>query len=271
MRWLLTTRRRIVQGLSLFALTSNFSGTSLGAACVPILHCEACALTWLGCPIGIMASSVGFHEIPWLLIGIVVALGALFGRFLCGWVCPTGFVLDLLYKIPSPKIELPRWTGWIKYAVLLVMGVGVAYWLGRESIFFFCSVCPTAAVECVIPDLLRYSDVRVTFETGIKLGVLAFTIALAIVNRRSFCKVICPIGAMVALTNKFTVFSLRLDSRKCIHCGRCDKECPMDVAVEDCSRSGRKINRAAECVECLSCEQACPVDAIGNNSKVLHK
>ena len=111
------------------------------------------------------------------------------------------------------------------------------------------------------------------FDAGriLRFSVLAVVLFLAVANHRSFCKIMCPIGAMVALTNKFSFLSLRLDGKTCIHCKKCDQACPMDVAVEPCSVSGRKINRHPECIECLTCEEVCPVTAIGNNSKLLSK
>ena len=40
-----------------------------------------------------------------LVLGFLIAVGALCGRIVCGFLCPFGLVQDLLYRIPLPK----RW------------------------------------------------------------------------------------------------------------------------------------------------------------------
>lgn len=268
-------KQRLVQTISLVLLNSNVRGAETYGFCLPIMHCNACPLSWTLCPVYKLSELLQFHEplisLEWLIIAAIFALCALVGRFFCGWVCPAGFVQDLLYKTPSPKFNIPVSMQWLKYGFLCITVVGVAYFLGKEVPVFFCSYCPTAAIESVIPAML--------FSPGYELGAagywrfpaLVLVLVLVVTSERSFCKIMCPIGAMVAITNKFSLFSMKLSADKCIHCHKCDKSCPMDVPVENCSNTGKKINRNLECVECLTCESVCPATAITNNSKVLHK
>ena len=48
---------------------------------------------------------------PYLLIGLLLLVGAAGGSIVCGWACPFGFLQDLLGKITTRKIALPSWTG----------------------------------------------------------------------------------------------------------------------------------------------------------------
>jgi ferredoxin-type protein NapH len=272
MALLLTTQRRIVQLVTLGLLTSNFWGISTGRLCLPILHCEACTLSWFLCPIGgMLSSSVAFHEWPILTLAIIAGGGLLVGRVFCGWVCPTGLVQDLLYKIPAPKIELPPVLNVAKYGFLLVTVVAVAYFVGKDTRAFFCNFCPTATAEVVLPQMIADHDYALDAWRLVRFAVLAATVMLAIGHPRSFCKIVCPVGALVALTNKFSLFALRLDAAKCIHCQKCDRACPTGVPVERSSETGRAISRHPECVECLTCESVCPTRAIANNSRVLRQ
>jgi len=185
-----------------------------------------------------------------------------------------GFLQDLLYKIPKLKFKIPAFFAWFKYGFLLLGVIAVAYFSTdyETTKLFFCNYCPTSALQVVIPDMIMNQDFSMNSFRILKFSVLAVVLFLAIASHRSFCKVMCPIGALIAITNKFSLFSLKLNKNTCITCVKCNKGCPMDVKVmESPDATGRAINRSTECIECLTCEEHCPVTAISNNSRILGK
>ena len=253
-----------MQILALIGLNSNFWGAGVASGfCLPVMNCEACAWGWLGCPIGMLGNALTFQEWPWLALACVLGVGLLVGRLFCGWICPMGFLQDILHKIPSPKFKVPRWTTWIKYAILLLMVLGVAWFYGRDHFLFFCHFCPTAGLQVVLPSALSDWDPEYLFSQWMKLAITLTVVLLAISSERFFCKVLCPVGAWIALTNKITPFRIRLQAKSCISCGRCERECPMDIPVMD--HQGAKapaVNRDTECIACLTCQAGCPTGAI---------
>jgi len=268
-------KQRVVQTLSLIVLNSNVRGAETFGFCLPVMHCNTCPWSWTLCPVYKLTELVQFHEplvsVEWLVIAAIFAVCAFVGRFFCGWICPAGFVQDLLYKIPSPKFSIPIHMQWLKYGFLFITVVAVAYFIGKEVPAFFCAYCPTSTIESIIPAMI-FSPEYVLGAAGYwRFPVLALVLLLAVTSARSFCKIMCPIGAMVAITNKFSLFSIKLSADKCIHCHKCDKSCPMDVPVEKCATTGKKVSRDLECVECLTCEGVCPTTAISNNSRIVHK
>jgi len=269
MSFLLTAKRRVVQSISLVLLNTNFWSIGSEKFCLPIMNCEACVFAWLGCPIGMMGARISFMAFPLLVVGVVILLGFLFGRFLCGWVCPMGFLSDLLYKIPSPKFGLPRFTTWAKYGFLLITVVAAAFVLGTESRLFYCRFCPTATLQVVLPAMITGQESSFDVGRVLRFSVLTGVVLLAVGHQRGFCKVMCPVGALVAITNKMSRFAIRLNGPKCVACGKCDANCPMTVPVSGSAKTGRLVNRDTECIGCLSCEGVCPTGAITNNSKVL--
>jgi len=72
---------------------------------------------------------------------------------------------------------------------------------------------------------------------------------------RFFCKVLCPLGAVYGLLNRFSIYRLSVESEKCVSCGLCGRNCPMetDPAVSPDS---------AECIRCGLCAKNCPENAI---------
>ena len=95
--------------------------------CVPGLNCYSCPGAAGACPIGAFQAVVGSSKFrfSYYVTGILILLGVLLGRFICGFLCPFGWLQELLHKIPSPKLSTKRLKPlrYIKYAVLLIMVV----------------------------------------------------------------------------------------------------------------------------------------------------
>ncbi|MGI5868447.1 MAG: 4Fe-4S binding protein [Kiritimatiellia bacterium] len=253
--------RRIVQFLSLGALNSNFINSAvLKGWCLPVMNCDACMLAWLGCPIGLIRGPLTLHEFPWIPLAIALGIGLLVGRFFCGWICPIGLLQDLLHKIPSRKFPVPRWTTWIKYGVLVGSVFAVAWFLGGESPWFFCEYCPTAGVQAVLPAAIQERNVAKLFEQPAKFIATLAMLLGAVALSRPFCKVLCPVGALVAITNKIMPWKLHLKASSCIRCKKCERGCPMDLPVV--SHQDAAVTRDTECILCHACQDACPVNAI---------
>ena len=77
------------------------------AVCVPGLNCYSCPGAAGACPIGAFQAVVGSSKFrfSYYITGILILLGVLLGRFICGFLCPFGWYQELLHKIPSPKLS----------------------------------------------------------------------------------------------------------------------------------------------------------------------
>ena len=95
--------------------------------CVPGLNCYSCPGAAGACPIGAFQAVVGSSKFrfSYYITGILILIGVLLGRFICGFLCPFGWFQELLHKIPSPKVSTKKLKPlrYVKYVVLLVMVV----------------------------------------------------------------------------------------------------------------------------------------------------
>ena len=83
------------------------------AVCVPGLNCYSCPGAVGACPLGALQNALNAsgHTAPWYMLGILMLYGLIFGRTICGWLCPAGLIQELLHKIPTPKIRKNKFSG----------------------------------------------------------------------------------------------------------------------------------------------------------------
>lgn len=142
--------------------------------CGPVFHCYACPLATFACPIGVLANFSALHLFPFMAVGLLVAVGAVFGSMVCGWACPFGLLQDLAAKVPTPKLDLPRWTGHLRYVVLVGTVLAVPFLFGESHPLFVCNFCPAGAIEGAVPSMVQQAAAGqpVVLPNALKLGVL---------------------------------------------------------------------------------------------------
>ena len=266
-------KRLKLQLFSLVALNSYFWSPVGKYVCVPVLNCYACPVGAVSCPIGSITAFALFRLIPYYIIGTLGLVGVTVGRAFCGWACPFGLLQDALYRLRSRKWRMPRPANWLKYALLLVLVIGlpalyrkgqdktgadriVAEKVGARDYCAF--VCPVGTLEAGVPGIVVSKDLRAkaTWRTWSKFAILFGVLGLMVVSRRSFCRTLCPLGATMALLSRASLLRLRTDSAKCTRCLRCVKVCPTDCRKVP-ERAGQ-AEATAECVLCLDCVRGCP-------------
>jgi len=228
---------------------------------VPVLNCYACPLAQGACPIGTIQHFLVIGVIPLFALGFIGLFGILAGRFYCGYLCPFGFLQDLLGRITDRKIRMPHFLEYGKYAVLVLMVV-VLPPLVKEP--FFCTLCPAGSLEAGIPivtgawfDVHFGSHEIFSPSAGIldmigwwfwfKIGLLVLVIAGAVYIKRPFCRIACPLGALLGLFNRISLFiHPRSDTRDSAHPRYYLKNCPVDIAHPDNVDS-------SSCIKCREC------------------
>ena len=218
--------RRIVQVLWALLTNSWLTGFAQGKIyqgrlknlCVPGLNCYSCPGALGACPIGAMQAVIGSWNFKWAFYvsGFLVFVGALAGRFVCGWLCPFGLVQELLHKIPFGKkiasFRGDRLLRKLKYVVLLVFVILLPLFLvdilGQGSPWFCKLICPAGTLEGGIPLVLLNEGMRSAagWLYTWKNVLLAGTIVLSVLIYRPFCKYLCPLGAIYSVFNPIAVF-----------------------------------------------------------------
>lgn len=235
--------------------------------CVPGLNCYSCPGAVGSCPIGSLQAVLGSwnFKMAYYVVGILIFIGAVLGRIVCGFLCPFGLIQDLLNKIPFPK-KIKTFKGdkllrRLKYVILLVFVILLPLFvtdvIGQGAPYFCKLICPAGTLEGGIPLVLLNESMRsaIGWLYAWKNLILIITIIAAIIIYRPFCRYICPLGAIYSLFNKVSVYRYQVDKHKCINCGKCADACKMAVNPLENANS-------LECIRCGRCKQACPTNAI---------
>lgn len=270
--------RHRVQILWAFLSNSYLAGFSKGRIyqgklknlCVPGLNCYSCPGALGSCPVGAMQAVVGSwnFKLAFYVAGFLMFIGALTGRFVCGWLCPFGLIQDLLHKIPFPKKISTFWGDKLlrklKYVILLVfvilMPMFVVDLLGQGAPYFCKLICPAGTLEGGLPLVLLNKGMRgaIGWLYAWKNVLLVAILFLSVIIYRPFCKYICPLGAVYSLFQPVSVFRYRVDHELCTHCGACAKTCKMQVDPV-------KSPNHPECIRCGQCKKVCPTGALDYN------
>ncbi|MFC1523742.1 4Fe-4S binding protein [Thermodesulfobacteriota bacterium] len=238
-------------------------------------------------PLAMAAASLAakaFIALMWPAL-ITVALTLILGRFFCGWICPLGTLLDFFHRlVPLPdRIQGPTFLR-VKYYLLaiilagaffgipivgffdpfsiLVRGLALAVYPAfnavNETFFTWTYLEAPAWINVVTEPVyaaLKYSILPfdqkyyelALFSTGIILSVFL----LELIQRRLFCRDICPLGGLFAVAARWSLLRGRAGTR-CGKCTQCRDICRMGAIDQE-----RNIS-SQDCNLCLDCTALCP-------------
>lgn len=224
----------------------------------------------------------------WLSLLTLLATAVL-GRVFCGWVCPLGTLNTLVGSLRKWPAR-PRVRGWfpLKYLILvfllaaalfgfqwagvldplsltvrsLALGLYPALNAGLNALLDlmyrpeapFWRAAAEAASGFLQRTVLAFQPPR--FFQGGAIGALFLgVLALNLLERRFWCRYLCPLGALLGLAGRWA-FLKRTVSEGCTSCGLCDGACPGGASTGE-----GKGWRPSECMVCFNCGDSCPASA----------
>ena len=288
-------------GAAIMRLNPSFNGSRIWVV-LPVLASVKAQGT-IGSTLDATTLLLSQAIFPWLPVGIMLVVGALLGRFMCGWICPVGFLQDVITGVKGRVDQVTTRTNdyWIRLKYVLVvlaflisgtLGVALYYYgassgagvdyrtsLGDFSKGLFVAITPdgtlfgtlpmlfaqswrflsTAQLSDITFSLLNDSIRSVTPLTWLNILILIGFVYAAWRIPRFWCRYICPVGAIMAVTQKNSMLGMHRDPVKCSECKECETACPMQVPILDLDF--KKFNHQ-ECILCMACIDACPAGAL---------
>jgi len=234
--------------------------------CVPGLNCYSCPGAVGSCPIGSLQAVLASYKykFSFYVTGIIVFFGMLAGKWICGWLCPFGWLQDLLHKIPVKKLKIPKKLKWLehsKYVFLVVFVVALPLLAVNEFGLgdpWYCKyICPSGTVLAAFPLMLTNPQLRDSIGLLFlwKAALAVIILVTAVFIYRFFCRFFCPLGAIYGLFNKISFLKMFVDKGKCISCHKCEEVCKLDIYTSNSPNN-------TDCIRCGDCRHVCPTKAI---------
>lgn len=218
------------------------------------------------------------------VILLLICATLLFGRIYCSVICPLGVMQDGVswlngrrmkkkYRFSySPEMKWLRYGVFTAFIIAIIFGIGsfvallapyssfgriisnlfapiyqwgnniLAYFAERENSYAFYEV------DVWIKSLPTFITAAVTF---IAICILAWK------NGRTYCNTICPVGTILGLLSRISLFRIMIDENKCNKCGLCSRKCKAS-----CINGKEHQIDYSRCVMCMDCIATCNHGAI---------
>lgn len=239
----------------------------------------------------------GQHLIKGFWWGLGLILMTLFlGRIFCGFVCPLGTIHHVVSWIkPTLKGKLMVQANQktpsqrVKYFMLITLLVGALMGLNLMGLMSPISLLFRSLALAVFPglgigikelfDVMANSDIKIlnqlsygaevlvspifgygyqSYQTAWFIGLIFLVILfLNRIRIRFWCRVLCPLGALLGIFSRFSILRLEKDHEKCTNCTLCTKNCQGAASP----MPGQDWENA-ECLLCFNCFDSCPEGAL---------
>lgn len=223
--------RRIIQILMVGGMGKwAFYGIFRCPFLVPFVNCQNCpVLTCWG-------RLTAYFYTAWLIIPISAIL---IGRTFCGWICPVGFVNQLLGKFSLFKMRQHKRIFRLGQLGMVCMIITCAY-------IYFILDNPRMMIPIRTGEF--FNSIYLIFQHASPYWMIRTVLIIAFIVgsllvANAWCRFICPAGGLFEIVKKISLFGIRKSSA-CDGCNACSRVCEMGTRPGEmnCNNCGNCLN-----------------------------
>jgi polyferredoxin len=213
----------------------------------------------------------------------VALLTVLFGRVYCSTLCPLGILQDGIGFVArrggnrgrfkwSPPRHVLRYSIFTMTVLFLLAGNGfllnlldpfssfgrIVSNLVRPLALVFNNVAAAGLEHLNVHALYQ---IRLPIMAPLSAGVAALTLILVVIlsarRGRLYCNTVCPVGTLLGLVSKISLFRIGIDQEVCQGCRSCERVCKAG-----CVDTAGKTIDVTRCVTCFNCLSVCNTQAL---------
>lgn len=217
-----------------------------------------------------------------IIVAAILVCTLLFGRVYCSVICPLGVMQDgfnfMARKVKKNRFRFVKESRWLRYPMLAIFIILMVVGLNGIAIL----IAPYSAYGRIATNLLQpvflwinnifagiaeransysFYHVDVWMKSGVSLAVAIATLLvvafLSLRRGRTWCNTICPVGTVLGLVSRFSLFRPVIDANKCHECHKCERICKAS-----CIDIKNKIIDYSRCVACMDCIDKCKYEAL---------
>ena len=228
-----------------------------------------------------------------VVVVALVVLTLLFGRLYCSVVCPLGVMQDT-FAFAGRKVKKNRYSyspalTWLRWLMLGVMAGALA--AGGVLLIHKAALllAPYSTFGRIVSSLLEplwkmannalahmseragsytFYEVDIWLKSTAVIATSAASLLiigfLAWRNGRTWCNTVCPVGTVLGLISRWSLFRPVIDTEKCNGCGLCARNCKAA-----CINSKEHTIDYSRCVACMDCLGKCRKGAISYAPRTL--
>lgn len=197
------------------------------------------------------------------VIAGIILLTLVFGRIYCSVICPMGVFQDSVNWLSSrrkgkkTRFKFHKENRAVRDLVLALTLLALMF--GVQ--WFVALIAPYSAYGRIVRSFvgLAEGDWSGTLTTTLIVGgaTLAVIFAFAWLWGREWCSSVCPVGTVLSLPGRFSMFRPMIDKDACVHCGVCGKKCKAS-----CLNTYDQTIDYSRCIDCFDCIDNCKAGAI---------
>ncbi len=187
-------------------------------------------------------------------VSTVAILPFLFGRVICGWICPNATMQDALYKNMDYKRPIPTLSKAID-AQSCTASMNISGEVDKRA-----PMIPATLLMCWFPMFFAETVFDLTTVLWYPIVFMYGLIILSLLFPwRKMCTHFCWLSSYRCIAGHGSLWRIRFNRSKCRNCKKCLAEaaCPFYIDIRN-----QDNEMPVTCCLCFSCMEACPFDDV---------